>query len=339
MILWVGIAICLGFLLFTSPGGPAAVFREAAAQHKFSLGSGAMDFSQPTIPVLLIYGFFWYLQKFTADQTIIQRYLVAKTDRSALKGVALGSVLCVPVWSLFMLIGTCTWAFYRLTGEKLPAFVSKADQVFPYYLTTHLPSGIAGVVMAALMGAAMCALASDLNSFSAVGVQDIYGLLRPGATDRQRLRTGKYIVAGSGVACIGTALVLAQTSGSALSMWFTASAIASGGLAGLFLLAFVTSRATRRGVYAGICATLLFTAWASVTLPGKRIVDLGAFNFPWHDYMIGAIGHVILFIVGYLGSLVLPDKEAVDERLREMTLWNWIKSRRAVGAAHAAVRQ
>src|SRR3954452_2190029 len=103
-------------------------------------------------------------------------------------------------------------------------------------------------------------------------------------------------------------------------MRLTGSAIASGGLAGLFPLGFVTSRATRRGVYAGICATLLFTAWASLTLPGKRIVDLGAFNFPWHDYMIGAIGHVLLFIVGYLGSLLLPDKKAVDERLREMTL-------------------
>jgi len=43
LILWVSIAICLGFLLFTSPGGPAAVFREAAAQHKFSLGSGVIS--------------------------------------------------------------------------------------------------------------------------------------------------------------------------------------------------------------------------------------------------------------------------------------------------------
>ncbi len=338
LVLWIGIAICLGFLLYTAPGGPSAVFRLASDQHKFSLGSTRFDFSQPTVPVLIIYGFFWYLQKFTADQTIVQRYLVAKTDRSALKGVALGSLLCVPVWSLFMLIGTCTWAFYRLTGERLPAYVAKADQVFPHFLTTHLPPGVAGLIMAALLGAAMCALASDLNSFSAVGVEDIYRLLRPYASDKRRLRMGKYVVAVSGFACMATALALAQTKGSALSMWFTVSAIASGGLAGLFALAFMTSRATRRGVYAGIIVSLAFTAWASLTLPGKRVFDLGMLNFPWHDYMIGAVGNVILFASGFLASLLLPDTEKVDGRLREITLWHWLRTRRqaAVGHTHAA---
>lgn len=322
IILWVGIAVCLGFLLFLPAGGPSAVFHIAAANHKFSLGSTDFDFSKPTIPVLIIYGFFWYLQKYTADQTVVQRYLVAKNDRSALRGVALGSLLCVPVWALFMLIGTCVWSFYQITGEKLPSYVSKADQAFPHFLTTHLPPGVGGVIMAALLGAAMCALASDLNSLSAVGVEDLYRLVRPNASDRRRLRVGKYIVAMAGAFCVATAIALAQTKGSALSMWFTVSAVASGGLAGLFLLAFLTSRATRRGVYVGIAATLAFTAWASLTLPDKRVFDLGGLNFPWHDYMIGAIGHVILFVVGYAASLLLPEHDAVDERLRQMTIWH-----------------
>jgi SSS family solute:Na+ symporter len=327
IILWVGIVVCLCFLLVESPGGPAAVFRVAADNHKFSLGSTDWDFSTQTIPVLIIYGFFWYLQKFTADQTVVQRYLVAKTDRGALTGVGLGALLCIPVWSLFMLIGTCTWAFYKLTGEKLPAYITKSDQVFPHFLTTHLPPGVAGVIMAALIGAAMCALASDLNSLSSVGVADIYRMIRPGATDRERLRMGKYIVAGCGIACILTALVLGQMKGSALSMWFTVSAVASGGLAGLWALAFLTSRASRRGVYVGIVLMLLFTAWSSMTLSDKRLIDLGVWNFRWHDYMIGAIGHVILFVFGYAASLLLPDRETA-EHLRGTTIWNWLRSRR-----------
>src|SRR5437016_3097542 len=83
-------------------------------------------------------GFIWYLQKYTADQTVVQRYLLAKSDRAALRGVALGASLCVPVWALFMLIGTCVWSFFKLTGEKLPAYITKPDQVFPYFLTMHL---------------------------------------------------------------------------------------------------------------------------------------------------------------------------------------------------------
>jgi solute:Na+ symporter, SSS family len=98
-------------------------------------------------------------------------------------------------------------------------------------------------------------------------------------------------------------------------LWFTVSALASGGLAGLFLLAFMTSRASRRSVYAGIVAAPMFTVWASRTLPDKRVVDLGAFNFPWHDYMVGAIGHVILFVVGYVASLWMPERGSADERL------------------------
>lgn len=88
---WIGVFICLGYLLFLPAGGPAAVFHVAAANHKFSLGSTAFDFSKPTVLVLILYGFFWYLQRYTADQTVVQRYLVAKSDRAALKGVALSS--------------------------------------------------------------------------------------------------------------------------------------------------------------------------------------------------------------------------------------------------------
>src|SRR6185369_13780720 len=88
----------------------------------------------------------------------------------------------------------------------------------------------------------------------------------------------------------------------ALSLWFSASAIVSGGLAGLFLLAFLCPSANRHGIYAGIGACFLFTAWATLTLGEKRALDLGRFNFPWHDYMIGAIGNVVLLVVGFGAS-------------------------------------
>ncbi|MEK7408033.1 MAG: hypothetical protein AAB225_23425 [Acidobacteriota bacterium] len=111
-IMWAGIIVCLAYLLFLPPGGPAAVFAIAA------------------------------------DQTLVQRYLEARSDRAALKGISFGALLTLPVWTLFMLIGACTWAFYRLTGEKLPAYITKADQVFPHSLSTHIPPGMAGIFMA-----------------------------------------------------------------------------------------------------------------------------------------------------------------------------------------------
>ncbi len=305
IIIWAGIFICLGYLLFLPPGGPAAVFATAAANHKITFGSTAFDFSQPTVWVLITYGFFWYLQRYTTDQTLVQRYLSAKSDRDAIKGVALGAFLAVPVWALFTLIGTCVWTYYRLTGEVLPAYITKGDQAFPHFLSTHLPPGVAGLVMAALIGSAMCALSSDLNAFSSVGVEDIYRVMRPASTDKRRLQVAKYIVVGCGLLCIATALVLSHTQTGALSLWFSASAIVSGGLAGLFMLAYLTPNANRQGVYTGIAACIAFTGWATLTLGEKRILDLGRFNFPWHDYMIGAIGNVVLLAVGYAASRIM----------------------------------
>lgn len=302
IIIWTGIFVSLGFLLFLPPGGPAAVFRLALAHHRFSLGSTAADFSKPTVWVLGIYGFFWYLQRYTTDQTLVQRYLAAKSDRAAVRGVVLGTLLSVPVWALFMLIGTCTWTYFQLSGEKLPAYVTKGDQAYPYFLSTHLPPGLAGLVMAALIGAAMCALSSDLNAFAAVGVEDMYRQVRPDAPDRRRLAVAKMIVCACGLLAIAMALVLSHTQTGALSIWFSASAIVSGGLAGLFLLAFMSPRAVQQDAMVGILACFLFTAWATLTMGTRPVLDLGRFNFPWHDYMIGAIGNVILLAVGLAAS-------------------------------------
>lgn len=328
-VLWIGVIVALSYLLLLPAAGPAAVFATAAANHKFSLGSLAPDFSsQHTLWVLILYGFFWYLQKYTADQTVVQRYLVAKTDRAAIRGVTLGASLCVPVWTLFMLIGTCTWAYFRLTSEHLPAYITKGDQVFPYFLTMHLPSGMAGLFMASLMGAAMSGLASDLNCIGVVGVEDFYRVFRPDAGEAQRLKAGKWIIAVSGILCIAVALVLAHVNGSALSMWFSASAIASGGLAGLFALAFLTRRATRGGVYVGIVATVAFTAWATLTSGQQKIVNLDPFNYRWNELTIGAMGQVVFFAAGLLASLMFPARDGRDPE-REITIWTWLSGRRA----------
>jgi solute:Na+ symporter, SSS family len=289
------------------------------------LGSTAPDLYQPTILVLALYGFFYYLQRYTADQTVVQRYLVAKSDRAAIRGIATGTLLCIPVWSLFMLIGTLCWSFYRVTGEKLPAYITKGDQVFPYFITTHLPPGIAGLFMAALFGAAMANLSSDFNSLAAVGVEDYYRIARPAATERRRLLVAKIIVALCGALCVIVATALAHTNGSALSLWYTVSAILGGGLVGLFLLAFLTQRASRTGAYTGIAAGLIFTAYATLTSEGGKLWNLGPYNFPWHNYMIGVIAHLIVLIGGYAVSIPFPNR---DPESRELTLWGWLERRR-----------
>ena len=326
LIMGISIIVVLAFLLFLPAGGPAAVIGHAWAADKFRLSELHWNLRTTTIPVLLLYGLCWYLQRYVADQTLVQRYLMSKSDNAAFKGVKVGAFLSVPVWALFMLVGTCVWSYFQITAETIPASITKADQMFPYFLGRHLPSGLLGLLLACLTGAAMTMLASDINSMAVVAVEDFYRYWKPKSTDRDRLFAAKAVVLFIGILNIGTALLLAKTKGSALSSWFAVSAIASGGLLGLFLLAFVTRRAHRLGAYCGILGNLLFSVWAVFTKGPKPMVDLGNANFPLDELMIGVIGNALLFCVGLAASYLIgrPENEAAAP---SQTVWNWLANR------------
>ena len=183
-LLAIGVVVSLAYLLLSPHAHPAAMFHLIAANHKTSLGSFRFDLHQPTFWVLAIYGLFFYLQKYTADQTVVQRYLAARTDREALMGTGLGALLCVPVWTAFMLIGTLLWAFYRTSGERPPVGMSTPDQIFPHFMITQMPPVASGFFLAALFGAAMSMLASDLNCLAVIAVEDHYRMFFPRSTDR-----------------------------------------------------------------------------------------------------------------------------------------------------------
>jgi len=329
-----GVLVVIGVLLAIMPGGAAQAFHLASEKNKMSLGSFDFNLAQDSnFWVMLLYGGFWYLQKYAADQTLVQRYLVARSDRDAFKGVALGAALCVPAWTAFMLVGTLLWAYYQLSGESFPASLMgtggkvNADMVFPFFLTTKIPAGLAGIFMAALMSAAMSTMSSDLNCLSAVGVEDYYRKLRPGATDRQQLMAGKVIVAVCGIAATGIGAFIAWKSESALSFYYAATSIVSAGLAGMFLLAFLSRRANRQGLWIGITANLVFTSWAILTSGKSQMLDLGGYNFTWPSVMIGVIGHVIVLVVGYLASFAFPPEAGVKS---EWTLWGWMQKRKTL---------
>ena len=122
------------------------------------------------------------------------------------------------------------------------------------------------------------------------------------------------------------ALVLARYTEHALSLYFTLTSILSAGLFGLFFLAFFSTRANRRGVWAGIIACLVFTAYATLTQGKEAFLDLGEFNFKLPGVMIGVIGHLVLMIVGYAASLCFPTDPAEGS---DLTLWGWLQRKKS----------
>src|SRR5262249_37224404 len=147
-----------------------------------------IDFTRVTLIVMIINGAFYAIQKYGTDQTVVQRYLTAKTDKSAMKASLLGISLTVPIWTMFMFIGTALFVFYKQQG--LPPDI-KAEGVFPYFMMTQLPTGVIGFIVAALVSAAICSLSADLNSLAAVGVEDYYKKMKPGRPDKEYLFAGK----------------------------------------------------------------------------------------------------------------------------------------------------
>ena len=317
--------ICLTILLFSIKGGVTEAVSIASTNGRTGFGPYSADLTQLTLLVMIINGAFYAIQKYGTDQTVVQRYLAAKTDRSAIRASLLGISLTVPIWVLFMLIGTALFVFYK--QNPLPEG-TKAEKVFPYFMMTQLPTGITGFIVAALVSAAICSLSADLNSMAAVGVEDYYRRISPGKPDKQYLFAGKLIVVISGIlaAAIG-ALYLYIGNEGVLGVVFTIYAIFSGGIVGIFLLGILSARANRQGVNIGIIACIVFTSYAFLTSTPvgvkekKLLLDLGPYNFKHHKLMLGVYSHLVVIGVGYVASLFFP-KPVLDRNL----LYSGLKS-------------
>lgn len=301
--------IITGRLLFApEAGAPFAVVGAAWEGGRFSLGSFDLSWESLVDPertsqwlFLAAYAANWG-RRYIADQHMVQRYLIAKTDKEASRGALWNAFIAAPVYAIFMFIGACLYGYYQLSGNPGPRLV---DNVVPYFIVQAMPAGVVGLILAAILSASMSSISGDLNSISTVLTQDYLNHFRPDTSDRVRLIFGRLMVLVAGFITICIALLLIPEKGlaSVMERGVTIAAILSGGTLGLFFLGFLTRRATRTGCNIGILACVLFTAWALLTEPKTRTLDL-AINFEFNPILIGLFGHFVLFGVGYLASLI-----------------------------------
>ena len=327
-----GGVLAIGILFYLIDGGVATVFRVAGEYHKIDFGPYDWDFHQRTFIVLVVNGIFYAVQKYGTDQSIVQRYLAAKDEKSAKKATYLGIALSVPAWTLFMFVGTCLFVYYLLNPNPEVATM-KSDQVFPYFIANELPIGITGFIIAALVAGAISSIDSDVNCISAVIVEDYYGKLKKKATDRQKLIVGRFSVLLIGILSIFIALLYVSWGGEGvLGTLFGLYAIVSAGIVGIFLLGLFSRRANKQGVYIGIIAAILFTAYAVLTTTSydaadgtKRLMlDLGKYNFTHHTLMLGVYSHLVVLVVGYIASLFFRTPLAD----KELTVYGYLEERK-----------
>jgi SSS family solute:Na+ symporter len=318
-ILIAGGILTLIIIIYSTTGGLTAIINVASENGRTGFGPYSLDWKSLTFFVMALNGVFYAIQKYGTDQTIVQRYLAARSDKDAIKASLMGVLMSVPVWALFMFIGTALFSYYQINGATLPEGI-RPDAVFPHFIMTELPVGVIGIVLAGLLAAAISSLDSDLNCLSAIFMEDYYLRFRPKADPKKQLMISKLIVIIAGIGSILIALYYVGQSGKGvLGMVFNLYAIFSGGIAGLFLLGIFSSRANRMGTYIGIIASILFTAYAvftSTKMPiggeDRLLIDFGDFNFTHHKYMLGVYSHAVLFGVGYLAGLFFKKPENIE---------------------------
>lgn len=306
LVLLVGPLICVFLILDKTPHGFAGVIETGSSQGKFGLGDFSFALNQSTFWVVLFYGFVINLQNFAVDQSYVQRYVTAKTDGDARRSVWIGAWLYVPVAALFFFIGTALYALKAGNPGFLPVDL-KPDAVFPWYINHALPAGIRGLVIAALLAAAMD---PNLSSMATLTYADIYKrYLRPNAGEQESMRVLRWATLGWGV--LGTLMALLMIrSKTVLDLWWELAGVFGGGMLGLFLLGFMFRQVSSRSALIGTLAGVLLILWMTFTPMFPKF--FAGMVSPFHGFLVIVFGTLAVMLVGWLASLFLD--KPVEEK-------------------------
>jgi SSS family transporter len=263
------------------PGGFSAAMEIGRAYGKFRVFDFAFDATKTfSFWAGVIGGCFLTMSTHGTDQYLVQRYLCTDRPRSAALALLSSGVVVLAQFIGFLFIGVLLFAFYApyklsgyLTGTASAPFHAP-DQVFPDFITRHLPSGLSGLVVAAIFAAAM---SSSLNSIAAAFLADLYKPFRDNKPDRHYLRVSHVVTIVAGIVQILVALAVRHKSDSALSTALSVASLINGPILGVFLLGSAKRggpRAALAGMTVGIAVVLTVrfathVAWPLYTVIGS----------------------------------------------------------------------
>jgi len=291
--IYVAGALAAGVVLAREvPGGMQGVIATGIQFGKFRVFDFALDATKTfTFWSGLIGGCFLTMSTHGTDQYLVQRYLCTSSPRAARAALLSSGIVILVQFIGFLFIGVLLFAFYQ--PYRTGTFMA-GDQVFPDFITRHLPSGLSGLVVAAIFAAAM---SSSLNSIAATFVADLYSPLVRGRGDAHYLRVSRAATIVAGLAQIAVALALRAEQRSALEAALSAVALINGPILGAFLLS-----AAKRGGPA--------SAFAGMTAGTAVVVALRlASPLAWTWYTVA--GSLTTLAVGTAVSLFAAKPQAV----------------------------
>jgi SSS family solute:Na+ symporter len=291
-IFFVAVGILLvGYLIQHVEGGLAAALHTAGEAGRLSTFSFRLNLNDATtFWAGAANGFFVGLVAFGTDQEMVQRLLTVETRRSSQKTILSTIATVMPVYWLYLLVGTLLYVFYRQhSGLALP---QELKELLPHFTRTVLPAGLKGLVLGAIV---MASIDSPLNSLSASFISDIYRpLIRRQADEKHYLRASRVAVVGFGIVLAGIAALCSPVEN---ILWFAFQiySLTGGPMLGVFLLGLLTRRRANR---ANIPAMLLSTALCLALL---LLIKTGRLHLGWTWLIV--LGTATTMFLGWLFSL------------------------------------
>jgi SSS family transporter len=288
-------------------GGWSTIHAVAAGAGKFHMLNFALNLTTTyTFWAGVLGGTFLTMASHGTDQLMVQRMLAAKNLRESQLALLSSGVVIFVQFALFLLIGVGLYVFY---GQH-PAVFTSADRIFPAFIVREMPVGVAGLLVAAILAAAMSNLSAALNSLSSTTVVDFYMRVRPGADDRERAIVSKSSTVMWALVLFAIAVyaVFVGGKGHVVEVGLSIASVAYGCLLGVFLLGTLTKFATQTGATIGMVFGFVLNVWL---WQGVFPVHVGGITIPhiaWTWYVL--IGAAATFGVGSLASLVFGKQSA-----------------------------
>jgi SSS family transporter len=277
-------------ILHLVPGGWTAIHSLAASTGKLQMFDFTPTLWKPyTFWAGLLGGAFLTTASHGTDQLIVQRLLAARNQKQSVIALLSSGGAILFQFALFLMVGIMLFAFYH--QQPSTAF-GKADRIYPTFIVHEMPHGISGLLIAAILAAAMSNLSAALNSLSSSSMVDFYLRRRPNVDEPTKMKLSRVSTLLWALLLFALAVLSLHKVGRVIEVGLQIASVAYGALLGVFLLGVLTKRANEKG------ATIALFCGFAIDL----YVWLGT-KIPWTWYVL--IGSLATFAIGYAASLVL----------------------------------
>ena len=311
LVIYIGGAVAAaGVLISSIDGGLSGAIELGRQYDKFSLLDFNLDFAKTyTFWGGVLGGCFLTMSTHGTDQFLVQRYLCTNKPSAAITALMTSGAVVLGQFIGFLFIGVLLFAFYApfglegyATGPATMPFAG-GDRVFPDFITQKMPTGLSGLVVAAIFAAA---LSSSLNSIAATAVNDIYKPFAKDRSDKHLMRIAGILTVVVGIVQIAIAVGLKDAGSSALSMALAVASLINGPILGVFLVGAFLKRAGQIHALNGMIVSILVMTYvlsaANGFVPGPVIA------WPW----FALIGSSVTVIVAFVSTLLIKQDEVIN---------------------------